>query len=114
MILELRVQDCPVDLVVDTGIEGIVLFEDRLRRRIPNLRTEDNVEGLTIGRQSRAKQATLPQVQSGARTTNLKVLLPQGPHGNILPGIDGYWGTASIKARRIDFNFATKRLSWQD
>jgi hypothetical protein len=114
MILELRVQDCPVDLVVDTGVEGVVLFEDRLRSRIPQLRTEGNAGGFTIGRDSRAKQAVLPQVRLGARTTDLKVLLMKGPHGDVLPGIDGYWGTASIKARRINFNFATNRLSWQE
>jgi predicted aspartyl protease len=114
MILELRVQDCPVDLVVDTGVEGVVLFEDRLRSRIPRLRTEGTVGDFTFGRQSRAKQAILPEVRLGARTADLKVLLMKGPHGDVLPGIDGYWGTASIKARRINFNFATNRLSWQE
>lgn len=114
MILELRVQDCPVDLLVDTGIEGVVLFEDRLRSRIPQLRTEGKMEGFTIGRQSRAKQANLPGVRLGARTIDLRVLLVEGPRGNALPGIDGYWGTASFKAHRIDFNFATNTLSWQE
>jgi predicted aspartyl protease len=114
MILELRVQDCPVDLVVDTGVEGVVLFEDRLRSRLPQLRTEGNVDGFTVGRESRAKQAVLPRVRLGARTRDLKVLLMKGPHGDVLPGIDGYWGTASIKAHHIDFNFATNRLSWEE
>ena len=112
MILELRVQDCPVNLLVDTGIEGIVLFEDRLRSRIPQLQTEGNMDGILIG-QSHAKQAILPRVRLGARTVDLRVLLLKGPHGDALPGLDGYWGTTSFKAHRIDFNFATNKLSWQ-
>ena len=112
MILELRVQDCPVNLLVDTGIEGIVLFEDRLRSRIPQLHTEGNMDSILIG-QSHAKQAILPSVRLGTRTVDLRVLLLKGPHGDALPGLDGYWGTTSFRAHRIDFNFATNKLSWQ-
>jgi hypothetical protein len=114
MILELKVQDCPVDLLVDTGIEGVVLFEDRLRSRIPNLRTEGNIDEITIGSHSRGKQAILPGVRLGARNLDLRVLLMNGPRSGVLSGIDGYWGTASFKARRIDFNLAMNKLSWQE
>jgi hypothetical protein len=113
MILQLQVQGRPVDLLVDTGIEGIVLFEDRVRNRIPQLRTEGKVEGMPSLRQKHAKQAILPGVRLGARTADLGVLLLKGPQGHVLPGIDGYWGTASFKAHRIDFDFAMNKLSWQ-
>jgi predicted aspartyl protease len=114
MILELKVQDCPVHLLVDTGIEGVVLFEDQLRRRIPNLRTEGNIDEITIGSHSRAKQAILPGVRLGARNLDLRVLLVNGPRSGVLSGIDGYWGTASFRARRIDFNLSMNKLSWQE
>jgi Aspartyl protease len=114
MIIELRVQDQPVDLLVDTGLAGVVLFEDRLRQRVPQLRTEGLVDGIVIGRQVRAKQAVLDDVRLGAQSEALKVYLLQGPRRDVLPGVDGYWGTASVKARRINFNFGTNRLSWQE
>jgi predicted aspartyl protease len=114
MIIELRVQDRPVDLLVDTGLAGVVLFEDRLRNRIPQLRTEGLVDGIVIGRRVRAKQAVLDDVRLGARSEALKVFLLKGPQGDILPGVDGYWGTASVKARRINFDFGRNRLSWQE
>jgi predicted aspartyl protease len=114
MILELRVQDCPVDLLVDTGSEGVVLFEDRIRSRIPQLRTEGNFESVMIGRQLLSKQTILPAISFGSRTLDLKVYLLKGPPGDVLPGIDGYWGTASFKARRIEFNFAANKLSWRE
>jgi Aspartyl protease len=114
MMIELDVQDRPVDLVVDTGLAGVVLFEDRLRQRIPQLRTEGLVDGIMIGRQVRAKQAVLDDVRIGSQPEALKVYLLQGPQGGVLPGVDGYWGTASVKARRINFDFGTHRLSWQE
>src|SRR5271169_2024068 len=114
MILELMVQDRPVDLLVDTGVDGVVLFEDRLRDRIPHLRTEGKFEKRMIGRRSPAKQAILPGVQLGSRTTDLRVLFVKGPPGDVLPGIEGHWGAASFKARRVNFNFSTNKLSWQE
>lgn len=114
MIIQLQVQGRPLDLLVDTGIESVVLFEDRLRNRIPQARTQGNVADILVGRRSRAKQAILPDVRLGSLTTELKVLLIKGPQSDALPGIDGYWSTSSLKARRIDFNFATKSLSWQE
>jgi hypothetical protein len=112
MILELKVQDCPVDLLVDTGADGVLFFENRLRRRIPNLGTEGKMNEVMVRRQLRAKQTVLPGVSLGPRNLDLRVLLIKGPASDVLPGIDGYWGTASFKARRIDFNFARNKLSW--
>lgn len=114
MMIELRVQDRPVDLLVDTGLAGIVLFEDRLRQRIPQLRAEGLVDGIVIGRQVHARQAVLDDVSLGARSGALEVYFLKGPQADVLPGVDGYWGTASVKARRINFNFETNRLSWQE
>ncbi len=112
MILELKVQDCTVDLLVDTGVEGVLLFGDRLRRRIPNLRTEGKMNEVMVGRQLRAKQTVLPGVSLRPRNLDLRVLLIKGPASGVLPGIDGYWGTSLFKARRIDFNFALNKLRW--
>jgi hypothetical protein len=114
MILQVQVQGCPLDLLVDTGIESVVLFEDRLRGRMPQLRTEGNVDALMIGQQSHAKLAILPGVRLGPRTTELKVFLIKGPPGDVLSGIDGYWSTTSLKTHRIDFNFTMNKLSWQE
>ena len=114
MVITLKVQDCEVDLLVDTGMEGVLLFEDRLRSRIPNLKTESKISEITIGRKSRARQAVLSGVRLGARTLDLTVFLMKGPPGATLPGIDGYWGPASLKARRIDFDFASNKLSWHE
>ena len=114
MIVELQLQDRPVDVLVDTGVEGIVLFEDRLRSRIPQLRIEGETDAINVRGRSWARQAILPmKIRLGTRAIDARVLVVKGPPANVLPGVDGYLGTASLKATRIDFNFKTGTLSWK-
>ena len=42
-ILEVQVQGNTVRLIVDTGLAGIVLYEERLRQRVPGFRTTGHV-----------------------------------------------------------------------
>ena len=49
LIVELQVQDRPVHLMVDTGLQGILLYEERLRRSVPGLRTSGSIKNATMG-----------------------------------------------------------------
>jgi len=112
LIVELQVQGQPVDLLVDTGIEGIVMVENRLRDRLPRLRmSEERTEGSLGG--IRAKWATLQEAHLGPIALDPRVLLVKGPPGNFMQGIYGFFGIASLKAHCVDFNFRNGRLSWR-
>jgi hypothetical protein len=37
----------------------------------------------------------------------------RGPSEDIARGIEGYLGTASLKARQIEFDFEGNKLRWQ-
>lgn len=113
MILELQVEGYSLNVLVDTGVEGIVLFEDRLRTRLRQFGIAEGVKEVNVGGRLGAKQISLPEVRLGPTALNPKVLLVKGPPGDVLPGIAGYLGTMSLKARRIDFDFATGTLSWR-
>ncbi len=65
LIVELQVQDRPVHLIVDTGLQGILLYEERLRRSVPGLRTSGSIKNATMGGRVQVKQATLPDVVFG-------------------------------------------------
>src|SRR5262249_27069253 len=43
LVVELQVQGRPIEVLVDSGIEGIVMFEERLRSRIPQVRIIEGV-----------------------------------------------------------------------
>jgi len=113
LTLELQVQGHPVRLIVDTGFPGLLLYEERLLKRVPGLRMVGNPTGVSIGGRLQAKQAVLPDVVFGVRNREVSVLLMKAPPPDILPGIDGVVGLAPLKARRVHFDFVGKRLSWE-
>ena len=110
---QLIVQGQPVNLLIDTGMEGILLYENRLRRRIPDLRLEGKTRNAQMG-WVQGKATTLPGIRWKDSETAMSVLLTGGPSEDVMPGIDGFLGTASLKARQIEFNFErnTVMLRW--
>jgi predicted aspartyl protease len=111
-ILEVQVQGHPVRLIVDTGLAGIVLYEERLRKRVPGLRTSGHLTDATIGGRVQTKQATVPDVLFDKTNHDVSVLLVPSPAAEVLPGIDGIMGITVLKARRVHFDFSGKTLSW--
>lgn len=112
LIVELEVQRRWVRLIVDTGLQGIVLYEERLRRSVPGLRTSGSIKSATMGGRVHVKQAMLPDVVFGNRNRDLPVLLLPAPPEDVLPGIDGIVGVAVLQARRVHFDFYRKALTW--
>jgi len=111
LTLKVLVQGQPVHLLVDTGMDGILLYEDRLRKRLPNIRLEDQKDGIRIG-YFRVKQARLPGVVLSGTELEPTVSMMKGPSDSPLSGVDGYVGTAALNARRVEFNFETNSLAW--
>jgi predicted aspartyl protease len=112
LILEVQVQGHPVRLIVDTGLPGVLFYEERLRKHVPVLRTAGSVSRVTMGGRLLAKQAILPDVLLGEKYGDVSVLLVQSPPPEMLPGIDGIVGIAPLKAHHVDFDFSSKTLSW--
>jgi predicted aspartyl protease len=112
MTAEVFLQNHPVRLIVDTGLQGILVYEERVQQRLPELTVEGKTE-VDIGRRLRAKELANVSVRVGPIEIDSKVWLVKGPPENVLPGIDGFLGISLLKARWMRFNFATNTLSWQ-
>jgi predicted aspartyl protease len=110
--VRVQVQGHPIDLLLDTGLEGVLLYEDRIRAHVPGLRMEPGVKKVTIGRRMNAKLVTLPEMRVGPKVMDRQVLLIKGPPGNMLDGLDGAIGIAPFHPKRIAFDFASKTLRW--
>src|SRR5579864_1909573 len=105
------VQGLRMHLLVDTGCQGMLLYRNRLRNRLPSLSIVGESRTGVIGRLG-ATQVNLPGVKIGGPEKMATVLLIDGPkHGDLL-GVDGYLGPASLHAKRIEFDFATRTLRW--
>lgn len=113
MTAVIQVQGHPIRLIVDTGVRGVLLYEDRLRRKVPHLRLEGTAEHVNIGGRLPAKRVTLPGVRLGNAETNWVVLLIASPPKNELPGIDGFLGISTLNALSVTLDFNAKILSWK-
>jgi predicted aspartyl protease len=111
-ILKVEVQGHLLHLIVDTGLTGIVIYEERLRKKVPGLRTTGHPAELTMGGRVKAKQTTIPDVLLGKMNRDIPVLLVASPVPQILPGVEGIIGIDALKAHHIDFDFEARTLRW--
>ncbi len=111
-VIPLVVQGIPIHLVVDTGMQGILLYGNHLRKRLPMMRIDGESTNVAMGR-LRATQVRLPGVRIIDAEVATTVLLIDGPDEDVLPGVDGYLGPASLQAKRIEFDFDARVLRWQ-
>ena len=98
------IQGAAVQLLVDTGFQGILLYTDRVRKQLPKLRTEGEPREV-VESGVRATEIRLPGIRIGASDQERIVFLTDGPARGDLPRVDGILGAASLHAKRIDFDF---------
>jgi predicted aspartyl protease len=111
-VVSANIQGTSARLLVDTGFPSILLYRNRLLKRLPDMRLGPSTK-VEIGHLHFA-QVELPQVQIGSGVTRTaRVLLIDGPDSNLLPDVDGYLGTMSLCTKWVDFNVEQHVLSWQ-
>jgi len=106
------VQGAAVQLLVDTGFQGILLYRDRVRKQLPKMRTEGEPKEV-VESGVRAIEVRLPGMRIGGPDQVRIVFLIDGPGQGDLPGVDGILGAASLHAKRIDFDFTHMVLRCQ-
>jgi predicted aspartyl protease len=106
------VQGAAVQLLVDTGFQGILLYRDRVRKQLPKMRTEGEPKEV-VESGVRAIEVRLPGMRIGGSDQVRIVFLIDGPGQGDLPGVDGILGAASLHAKRIDFDFTHMVLRCQ-
>jgi predicted aspartyl protease len=111
-VVPITVQGVRMSFLVDTGLRYFMLYKDRLRKDLPNVRTVGESRAAVIGR-LHATQVNLPGVKIVGPETVATVFLIDEPGNGNLFGIDGYLGPLSLHARRIELDFAGHRFRWQ-
>jgi predicted aspartyl protease len=106
------VQGAAVQLLVDTGFQGILLYRDRVRKQLPKMRTEGEPKEV-VESGVRATEVRLPGMRVGGSDQVRNVFVTDGPGKGDLPGVDGILGAASLHAKRIDFDFTHMVLRCQ-
>lgn len=113
LTVQLIVGESKIRLLVDTGAQTLVFYEDRVSDRLPHLRIERETSGASMGGWVHSKQTFIRNARLGSTNLEGTVFLVDSPPGSFPAGVDGYFGTAALKAHRIDFDFETKTLAWK-
>jgi hypothetical protein len=109
---QLSLQGQPARLVIDTGVQSMLLYKDRIRKHLPQLRFDDKPSHVCMGKLA-GERATLSGVRVGANELRTPVFLISGAPGSLSADIDGYVGTSVLGARVIELDFASNTLRWQ-
>lgn len=103
----------PVYLVVDTGAKDLILFEARVRGRLPGARVVGTKASTNMSGEVTLKKVQLPEARLG--TINLgaldALLLDSPGRGNL--GFDGLLGVRSLGLTRLAFDFERQTISWR-
>jgi predicted aspartyl protease len=112
LIVRLPVQGQTMHLIVDTGLQGMLLYADRLRGHMPQLKLTDKIAEAHEGRLS-GEKVKLAGIILGPHELQASVLLLRGAPHSLPYDIDGYCGTGLLNAQLIELDFASNTIRWQ-
>jgi len=113
LTVQVMVQGYPLQLIVDTGIEGILLYRDRVFKRNPKLRLENETQQTRTGGRLLPGRATLRNIHLPNGDSSARIFLIAELPENVLPNIDGYLATGALQARELDFDFSAHKFRWK-
>jgi hypothetical protein len=104
-----QIQGFPARLMVDTGLEDILLYHDR----VPQLET-GHLRPTQLGHSMFVNEVLVKNMRVG--TANIEhpnvLLVPKAPAG-LSCNVDGVLGTASLKPRWLLLDFSRGTLAWR-
>jgi hypothetical protein len=112
LIVIAQMQGSPVRLVVDSGANRLVLYEDRIDGRIAGTREAGEMTVSSLGGGIRVKHVWLPTATLGTTMLNGEALTLSSSTGAFLHA-DGYLGLTTLRASRVAFDFRHNTLFWQ-
>jgi hypothetical protein len=111
--VEVELDVRPVWLVADTGVRGIVLYEDTVKDLLANYRLEGRTGEVSLGGPLENRIAIVPRLRLGGQDLDREVVLISAPGAKRLSGVSGYLGLASFNAKQVAFSFETNQLLWR-
>ena len=99
-------------LIADTGIPGVLLYEDRLTAMNADYRVLDHEAGRSLGGVVDSKIAFGPRLRLGDQDLDRRVYLAADTHSRDLHGAAGFLGLAALHAKQIAFDFELGELRW--
>ncbi len=103
----LVLQGRPLRVVLDTGLQGMLLYFDRL----PNLLLAGPASKFVMGRLA-GMQASIPGLSIAGREVRRPILLIKSSASSRPPETDGVLGPAFLEAKHVEFDLTSKMFRW--
>jgi len=107
--VQVLVQGEPVHLLVDTGLQGIVMYERPLHER--HIKISEGVPA-SMGHLT-GQRVALSGIRLGANESNASVFLINNQTDVALVGVDGYLGPTALNAKWIELDFKFMTMRWR-
>lgn len=114
LTVQLTLAGRPVRLLVDTGSQRLVLFERRVRDRLPRLPVHGEQLLYHLSGTSRLDRVFLPPLDVGGTTIeHLEGFISNAPVDGYPSEIDGVLGIRVLASKRAEFDFERGRLGFR-
>jgi hypothetical protein len=110
--LSLRSGREPLQLLVDTGTPGLMLFHSRVRGRALHLRFQGSAETRNLGGWFRLDRVTLDELSLGDSTLKLMPAVVANDRTDWGRTFDGLLGPAALGLKRLSFDFERRTVGW--
>jgi predicted aspartyl protease len=115
VIVELRIDEQPVRLLVDTGARYLILFEQKQFERFGGNAFRSQTEARTIsnfGGDVQLRPVHLAEVRLGGMEFRDQTAYVLQAESGAVFDFDGVLGVGALNLQRIDFDFERGRIGW--
>lgn len=114
LTVQLAIAGRPVRLLVDTGSRRLVLFERRVRDRLPRLHVHGEQVMYHIAGTSHLHRVSLPLLDAGGTAVeHIEGFMSDASVDGYPSEIDGVLGIRTLASKRVDFDFERGRLGFR-
>ena len=112
--VELEVDGRTVWMIADTGMKGIVFYQEELDSIHANYTTGRQITGVSVGGGIPAVPALVPRLRLGGQDLDREAYVLTS--GAVPPqeNVGGYIGLSTLHARWIEFDFVEHTLRWSN
>jgi hypothetical protein len=111
--IRLKIQDKLFTLILDTGSPFMILFEEEVMKKIDVTLTAEREQIGHVGGNVKLRKVLIKETSLAETALETITAFLMDVSSSLYGGADGIFSPASLKLKRLQINFETKRISWE-
>jgi len=113
LIVQMEVDGVPLHLILDTGASGMLLFQSRIRDRLPQLTSLGERMSSNLGGDFRFQSVRVAAMHLGDTDFGQQNAFVVEDRADSSPECDGLLGPSAVGLKQIAFDFQRRTFSWK-